>query len=237
MNPKNFEIPDCETCSVKNHSIFAVLQKDDLHEISFNKGCSFYKRGQAIFQEGSRPIGAFCINSGKVKVSKIGDEGREQIVRLSKKGDVVGYRALISGENYTASATALDDCVICQIPKSIFHEILRKNPELSLKVMQLLSHDLKESEKKMADLVQKPVRERLAQALLMLAEIYGYENDNKTLDVILSREDVANIAGTATETIIRLLSDFNKEKLIALTGKKIQLLDKNKLVRTANVFD
>ena len=236
LKPK-FKLPQCEQCDNRNHSIFCVLEEAEVSEVSLNKGASQYKKGERIFLEGNRPQSLFCINSGKVKVYKSGGAGKEQITRLAGPGDVIGYRAMISGENYSASAAALEDAVICEIPKPVFSDILKRSPELAMKLVNLLARDLRTAEQQMTALAQKPVRERLAEVLLSIKEAFGLEADGKTLAVTLSREDLGNMVGTATETLIRLLGELKLEKLIGLEGKKILLLNIPKLVQTANVFD
>lgn len=234
---KNPEYPDCKNCGKRHQSVFCNLNAEHLTELNINKNYNFIKKGQVIFSEGNRPLGLYCIYSGKVKISKSGEEGRDHIVRFAKNGDIIGYRAILSGENYTASAIALDDSEICFIPKDIFLGLVQSGSDLSIKIMKLLSKDLKTAESKMTELAQKPVRERIAEILLMLKEFYGFEKDNATLNVILSREDLANIVGTATETLIRLLSDYRQQKIIDLQGKKIKILNLSKLTNIANLID
>jgi CRP/FNR family transcriptional regulator len=234
---KKIEVPTCETCETRDCSIFKSLSSEDLESLSLNKAGNVYKKGQNVFFEGNRPSGLYCLNKGKVKVYKLGYGGKEQIVRIAKEGDILGYRALLSGENYTASATALEDAYICFVPKHIFFTIMNTNAELSMKMMHLLSHDLKSAENKIAEMAQKNVRERLAETLLMLKENYGFENDHGLITVALSREDLANLVGTATETIIRLLSEFKEEKMIDLTGRKIRIINQQALVKTAHLYD
>jgi CRP/FNR family transcriptional regulator len=166
----------------------------------------------------------------------MGDEGKEQIVRLAKSGDIVGYKALLSGDRYSATATALEDCNVCFIPREIFLVILQKDAALSFEMMKVLSDELKKAEEKITHLAQKPVRERVAETILFLKETYGLYADNH-VNVSLTREEIANLVGTATETAIRLLSEFNKDHIIELSGKKIKILDQNKLIKTANLFD
>jgi len=165
-----------------------------------------------------------------------GDEGKEQIVRMAKSGDIIGYKALLSGERYSATATAIEDSNICYIPKDIFLVILKKDAALSFEMMRLLSNELKRAEEKITHLAQKPVRERMAETILFLKETYGVDNENH-VNIMLSREEIANLVGTATETAIRLLSEFNKDHIIELSGKKIKILDNNKLTKTANLYD
>src|SRR5437667_8180145 len=159
------------------------------------------------------------------------------MVRLAKEGDVVGYRALISGEPYAASAAVLEDATICFVPKTTFLNLLRESASFNLQVMQLLCHDLERSEQRELSLARKPVKDRLAEALMMLREFYGLEEDGMTIKGSLTREDLANIVGTATETIIRLLSEFKDKKIIELDHKKIKILNQQALLRIVHVYD
>lgn len=229
--------PSCAQCASRGDSIFCALKNKELLEIDFEKGLNYYERNQKIFQEGTRPLGLYCIYNGKVKVYKSGFNGKEQIIRLAKEGDVLGYQSLISGENYIASAETLVESTLCFIPRSFFFGLLHKNEDLLLQVMQLLSHDLKMAENKVATLSQKPVRERVAETLLLLKETYGLEDDHTTLSVTLPREDLANITGTATETLIRILSEFRVHHIIELKGKKIMILDMEALLHAAALDD
>lgn len=231
------QVHDCQHCSKRFSSVFCKAEADSLSEISDNKVCSQYKKGQMIFNENGHPFGLFCINSGKIKISRNGDDGREIIVRLAKAGDIIGYKSLLSNQRYTASAVALDECSVCFIPKDLFIGVLKKDSSLSFELMSLMGTELRKAETKLAHLAQKPVRERVAETLLFIKETYGLEEDGSTLNVQLSRDEIANIVGTATESTIRLLSEFKKEGIIELVGKKIKLIDNAKLIRTANLQD
>jgi CRP/FNR family transcriptional regulator, polysaccharide utilization system transcription regulator len=228
MNGRH-KAPDCETCSSREHSVFSDMPSSELQIFSSGKGCNFYASGDVIFKEGSYPSGLFCVHKGKIKIFKYGSEGREQIIRFAKEGDILGYKSLITNEPYSASASALDDTVI--------FNSLQLSPHLSLKMLQLLTHELRTAETRMVDLAQKSVRERLAEALLILEETFGYEENTKILNVTLTREEIANIVGTATESIIRLLSEFKKDGVIELAGRKISVMNRRELVRTANIED
>ena len=236
MNKKQLQ-PKCQHCQARFKSVFCDLSEEDLNTLNLSKGCNTFKKGQVIFNEGSFAHGIFCMNSGKVKIAQAGDEGKEQIVRFAKDGDILGYQTLLSGDKYSCSATAIDDASICFIPKNTFFNLIAKNANLSMEIMKLLAHDLEKAEHKITDLAQKPVRERMAEALLFLKETYGYENDNATINVILSREEIANMVGTTRETATRLLSEFKDDNIVELVGKKIKILNHQKLVTTANVFD
>ena len=227
----------CATCGARHKSIFCHLELDELAAFDATKSCMSYKKGQVIFNEGGHPLGLFCVNDGKVKIEHTGQDGKEQIVRMAKGGDVLGYRALLSSERYNASAVALDDTDVCFIPKDSFFGVLKSNPNLSLEIIKMLSTELRKAEQSITDLAQKPVRERMAEALLFLKETYGFEGDEATINVVLSREDIANLVGTATETAIRLLSEFKKDGIVESAGKKIKIIDNEKLVKTANVYN
>jgi CRP/FNR family transcriptional regulator len=231
---KPFDHIHCAICPHRQGSIFCNTELDVLGEISNTKSCITYKKGETIFHEGGHGFGLYCINSGKIKLSITGEEGKEQIVRMAKVGDVLGYRAVISNERYGATAVALEDSNVCFIPKEQFLQAIKTDGNLGFETMKLLSHQLREAEQKLTHLAQKPVRERLAESLLFLKETYGYEEGTQCISVQLSREDIANLVGTATETAIRILSEMNRDHIIDLNGKKITILDERELNRIAN---
>ena len=237
--PKNKqkEVPPCDKCESSVNSIFCVLNKLELSALSESKSHISYKKGQIIFYEGNYPHGLYCMYSGKVKIHKLGHDGKEQILRLAKKGNVIGYRALLSEDNYHASATAIEDSLICFFPKATYQNQIIANPSLSIQIIKLLSSDLKNAEQKAVNMVQKQVRERIAETILMLKEFFGLEPDNLTINTVLTRESIGNIAGTTTETAIRVLSEFHKSKVVNLIGKKIKILNNKELVKIANLSD
>lgn len=234
---KQKEVPPCDKCESVHNSLFCVLSKGELSDISENKSHVFYKKGQMIFHEGSHPQGLYCIYTGKVKVHKLGHDGKDQILRLAKKSDVIGYRALLSEDNYHASATAIEDSLICFFPKAVYQNQIITNPALSMQIIKLLSSDLKSAEQKAVNMVQKQVKERIAETILMLKEFFGLESDNATINTVFTRESIGNIAGTTTETAIRVLSELQKNNIVDLIGKKIKILDNKELIKIANLFD
>ncbi|RMI06833.1 MAG: Crp/Fnr family transcriptional regulator [Calditrichaeota bacterium] len=235
--PNKIDLPGCESCPSRHESIFRDLSDQALNALETGKGCRFYKKGQFIFLEGNHPHALFCLHKGKVKVFKTAENGREQIVRLAAPGDILGYRSLISGQPYRASAAALEDSLICSIPKDTIFQMIEKNTELAMRLMQYVCTELGAAEARMMSMAQKPVRERLAEVLLLLKEKFGLNEDGQTLDVELTREDLADIVGTATETVIRLLSELKNEGLVNLKGRRIQLVDTPGLIRVANLYD
>lgn len=228
---------NCRECKARTASIFCEITPEQIEMVSHFKTVTVYKKKSLIFNEGSHPHGIYTVNSGKVKVYQLTETGKEQIVRLAREGDVLGYRALITGETYSCSAVAIEDSQICFIPKSVFADMIGSNRSITQNLLRLLSGDLKRAENKIATLVDKPVRERLAEALLFLKETYGLEPDNTTLNIILTREEIANIVGTTKETAIRLLSDLRDEEVIAFSGKKIVLNNISRLSSIANLSD
>ncbi|OQX78101.1 MAG: hypothetical protein B6D61_06180 [Bacteroidetes bacterium 4484_249] len=221
--------PFCTKCEARKDSCFYMLQNGDLDFLNSNKVSTFYKKGQTIFYAGRTPTGIYCLLNGKIKLSKLGFDGKEQIVRFVLPGQLLGIRALIAKRSYTAFATTLEDSTVCFIDKESFFKITNKYPAITGCLLSTLSQLLQEAEDKMTSMAQKHVRERLAENLLFLNNIYkpvDIKNSvETTASIILPREDLANIVGTATETVIRLLSDFKNEKLISIEGRKIILKD------------
>jgi CRP/FNR family transcriptional regulator, polysaccharide utilization system transcription regulator len=184
--------------------------------------------------EGSKPSGVYCMHKGKVKFTRLGSEGRDHIIRLGSTGDLLGYRSVLANESLSASIVALEDTQVCFIPKSLLFSFINKNVGFSLSLMQQACHDLGESGRMITNLAQKNVRQRLAEVLLILSAKFG-ENEEGFLDIHLSREEYANMVGTATETLIRLLSDFKQEGLIETSVKKVKILNSSKLANIAQI--
>lgn len=228
---------DCRECPNCKISVFSDLQESEMDTLNYEKSIVQLNKGQVLFLQDTKPHGLYCIKKGKVKVYRRGSEGKEQIVRLASDADIVGYRALISDENYQCGAAALEETVLCYVPKQVVLKMMDENVSVSKKMIKLLSEDLKNAEVRMSDLAQKPVRERVAETLLMLKKKYGVDADGYTLNVILSREELANLVGTATESLIRILSDFKKEGFIELEQKKIKIVDEDHLYTTAHLYD
>lgn len=228
---------NCSFCDARVLSVFKNLKGTQLEQMNHHKSCVHFKKGQSIFNESSVPFGLFCVNQGRIKLTTSGIDGKEQILRLSKAGDILGYRALLSEECYHSTAIALEDSSVCFLPKEILFSLLENNNLLGFELMKLLSNDLKVAEQQIVSLSQKNVRERIAEALLFLKATYGLLEDQQTIAVSLSREELANFVGTATESVIRFLSEFKTDGIIQLEGKKIKIINLPKLLKTANVED
>lgn len=212
----------CESCIVKEFNSLKALTRDELMRISSCKTGKIYKKGQSIFEEGEMLNGVYCVRDGVCKLSKLSENGKDQVVKLVVKGGLLGKRSLVSNETTNLSAVALSDMEMCFIPKAEIMSDLQKNPNFTLDVLQKMATDLKTSERTLVDMAQKPVRQRMAETLLYVLENFGTDDDGY-LSIIISREDYASIVGTATESAIRILSQFKKEGFISTSGKKIKI--------------
>jgi CRP-like cAMP-binding protein len=223
----------CEQCIVREFSSLKALNKDELIKLSDCKTSRIIKKGENIFEEGENVNGIFCIKDGICKLTKLSPNGKDHIVKLVSKGELLGQRSMISDEPANLSAVALEDMQVCFIPKTEILGFFDENNQFSMNVMKTICGDLRLADDHMVNMAQKSVKERLAETLIHLHETFG-TNTDKTLKVQLSREELASMIGTATESCIRLLSDFNKLGLIELVGKKIVLKDINKLKKIAD---
>ncbi len=214
---------------------FAFANKLKLKEIFEN---DFYKQGQILFNEGSLPRGLYFVQSGKIKLFKHGSDGKEKIIRIAKPGDFIGYRGLLANARYNLSASVIEDAMVTFIPKEDFLRLFKENGDVALYFTTLLSHALTAAEQDIVDLAYKPVRGRLAEALLQLNQVFdNQEAEAKKQGIRLSREDLANMIGTAKETVIRLLSEFKTENLIHIKGRTINVVDQNGLLRINNLYN
>ena len=220
----------CEQCVVRQFSSLKALNKDELLRMAECKTSYTIKKGEPIFEEGEGTNGIYCIKDGVCKLSKLSDNGKDQIVKLVKPGELLGQRSMISDEPANLSAVALEDMEVCFIPRSEVMQFFTQNNQFSMNVMRTICDDLKGADDHMVNMAQKTVRQRLAETLIYLEDTFG-KNEDGTLHIQLSREELAGMIGTATESCIRLLSELNKSEYIELIGKKIKLLDKNKLKR------
>ena len=223
----------CEQCIVREFSSLKTLTKEELLTLSDCKTSHIIKKGDAIFEEGENVNGIYCIKDGICKLTKLSANGKDHIVKLVTRGELLGQRSMISDEPVNLSAIALEDMQVCFIPKTEVMGYFDKNNQFSLSVMKSICGDLKDADDHLVNLAQKTVKERLAETLLYLHDTFGKKEDN-SLKVVLSRDELASMIGTATESCIRLLSDFNKLGLIELNGKKIVLKDINALKKLAD---
>lgn len=222
----------CEHCIVREFSSLKALNKEELLKIASCKSTYTIKKGEPIFEEGETINGVYCIKEGFCKLSKLSTNGKDQIVKLVKAGELLGQRSMVSDEPANLTAIAIEDMEVCFIPKSEILGFFNTNNQFSLSLMKSVCGDLKDSDMHVVSMAQKTVKNRLAETLLYLQDNFGTNPDN-TLRVQLSREELAGMIGTATESCIRILSEFNKNGTIELIGKKIAIKDLNQLKKIA----
>ncbi len=209
--------------------LYSVLNDSDKKFLLENHSVKNYRKGEQIYVEGEKPKGLLCLGEGKVKVYKAGIGGREQIVRMVAAPGFLGYRALFAEEMHIASAVAIEECTIFFIPKEVIFKLIASNKKVCMNILKSFATELGFTRDRTVSLTQKHIRGRLAESLLYLLEIYGYEQDGQTLSVHLSREDIANFSNMTTSNAIRTLSTFVNEKVIAVDGRSIKILDDIKL--------
>ncbi len=225
----------CENCIIRQFNSLRAMSKEELKKVSDSKTTKTVKKGEPIFEEGDKLNGVYCVRNGVSKLSKLSANGKDQIVKLASKGEVLGQRSVISQESTNLSAIAVDDMEVCFIPKESINNTLQKNPNFTLEVLRHMAHDLKEADDVIVNISQKTVKQRMAEAFLYLKNNFGEDADG-FLALTLSREDISNVVGTATESAIRIISEFKKKGLIYTSGKKIGIKDERKLLEMVEGF-
>lgn len=236
MKQQEATIPFCDKCAMDNGALFRHLTRDEADIVNFEKEFRQFKRGQILYNEGGRISGFYCIHKGIIKVFKTGLDGKEQIIRFAKPGDIIAYRSVLSNEPACTSAKVIEDSQVCFIPSEILIRLVKTNSSFAHELLKLACHELGEANAFITDIAQKTVRERLAEILLLLVHDFGLDPQNY-LQISLTREELANIVGTATESVIRLLSEFKSDKLVELNGRKIRILNRRGLEKISNVFN
>lgn len=219
---------NCNQCIIKRFNALKTLTHDELDMFSDHKTSLLIKKGENLMTEGNAINGLYCIREGKCKMTKLNTNGKEQIIKFIKGGDILGQRSILSDEPVGLNVTALEDMYVCFIPKGDILDTIRDNSQFSMNLMKNVSHQLNEANTLISQMAQKPVKDRLAETLLNLENIFGVDNEG-CIDVILTREEIANTIGTATESAIRLLSNLKKDSVIDLIGKKIKITNKSAL--------
>lgn len=206
--------------------IWALLTNEEKRKLIDNFTIHHYKKNQIIYAEKEDPEYLWALIDGKVKKYKDGVGGRVQILRLVNPGQYFGYRAFFAGEPYVSSAATIEPSTLGTLPMSLVEEMISKNNRLAMFFIHELSRNLGNSDTKIVNLTQKHIRGRLAEALIVLLDTYGYEEDNNmTLKIYMAREDLANLSNMTTSNAIRTLSNFVTEKIIVVDGRKIKILN------------
>lgn len=227
--------PTEEECDLSGFLLFKKLTEQEFAQLNYDKTCSLYKKGSIIYREGSRLTGFYCVTRGIVKIFKTGIDGKEQIISFAKKGDIIAYRSLLSHELACTTAKVIDEAVLSHIPLQTLLYLIQNNWQFSLHMLQIVCKELRVANDYITDVAQKTVRERLAEVLLLLKDEFDLDNNN-TLKISLTREELANMVGTATESVIRLLSEFKQDRLIDLQGRKIKFINVAGLTKVANLM-
>lgn len=225
----------CENCIVRQFNALRAMSKEELKKVSDSKVTKKIKKGEALFEEGDKLNGVYCVRNGISKLSKLSENGKDQIVKLATKGEVIGQRSVIAEECANLSATAVEDMEVCFIPKDSITNTLQNNPNFTLEVLRHMAHDLREADDVIVNMSQKTVKQRIAEAFLYLRNNFGEDHEG-FLSLTLSREDIANVVGTATESAIRIISEFKKKGLIHTSGKRIGIKDEKKLKELVEGF-
>ena len=216
-----------------NELLHLAGKKASLQSFIEGRNLDKYKKKQLIYTEGNHPVRIFYIQKGKVKVFVTNDDGKELVVALYGEGDFFGYTALLEGTTYKDNAAAIEDAEIAIIPKHDFEELMYANGEIAQKFIKLLAKDVADKEQQLLNIAYNSLRKKVADALISLKDKYGAEEEN-AFTINISRENLAAVAGTATESLIRTLSDFKNEKLIDIKDGSISIKDSNKLRRMLN---
>lgn len=228
-NTSDISIPDYIT------DMWEPLNAEQREFLSSNFTIQNYKKNEIIYCEEETPTHLMCLLSGKVKIFKDGVGGRSQIIRMIKSVEYFGYRAYFAKENYLTAAAAVEPSSICLIPMSIIMTLVSQNNRIAMFFIRQLSIDLGIADERTVNLTQKHIRGRLAESLLFLRDSYGLEEDDSTLSIYLSREDLANLSNMTTSNAIRTLSNFANERLITIDGRKIKIIDVEKLKKISKI--
>lgn len=205
--------------------IWAILDNEQKRLITDNFHILTYKKNQVIYQEGDEPEFLYTLLKGKIKKYKDGVGGRQQIIRLLRPVQQFGYRAYFAGTPYVSSAAAFEASVIGSLPLKIVDQLIDNSNEVARYFISELARNLGNSDTRIVNLTQKHIRGRLAEALILLREHYGYEDDGITLRIYMGREDLANLSNMTTSNAIRTLTAFVNENIIIVDGRKIKILD------------
>ncbi len=216
-----------------NQLLYASSSEDVLKSLTEQRSINHYKKKQVIYAEGNHPLQLFYVIKGKVKTYKTNEDGKDLVTELYTAGDFLGHVSLLQGGLYKETAEAMDDCELAIIPKKEFEDLLNNNREVAQKFIGLLAKNIAEKENQLLNMAYNSLRKKVADALVALKRKYQSPGSD-TFSIDISRENLATIAGTATESLIRTLSDFKSEKLIDIKEGHITLINEKKLESMIN---
>lgn len=206
--------------------IWTILTGDEKRMITDNFTLYHFKKNQIIYAEREHPEYLWCLLKGKAKLYKDGVGGRQQILRLISPVQYFGYRAYFAGEDYVHTASAMEASVVGAFPLEVVKNLIDRNRDVAWFFIHELSRNLGSADTRTVNLTQKHIRGRLAEALMVLIEHYGFEDDGMTLRVYMAREDLANLSNMTTSNAIRTLTAFVNEKILIVDGRQIKITDK-----------
>lgn len=225
----------CVHCQVRKLFLFSALTKDELELLNIDRNTVNYQAGDMIYKEGSPPQGLLCLSKGKVKIEKENLNGGTQIIALRDRSEFIGFADLLSQSHYTSSAIALEDCTVCLIPLQSFMQVLKSNYTLAFKTIEYLAMELLRANERTADLTQKHMRARLADAILYTHEKYQSEGSDLNLRVMLKRSELAALSNMTTANAIRTLTEFSKDNLVELDGRQITIKNLKELRKISSM--
>jgi CRP-like cAMP-binding protein len=233
-NEMKMHSPTCQTCDLRKNNLFSVLDKEQIQRLDQVKSVREYQRGDVIFYENTPSFAIYCVCSGWVKLFKVGSRAERQVIRLLGPGDVIGHRALLADESYSATSEVIETSVICTIPKDPFKSMLLESPQLSLKVMGRLAQELRTSEEQLLILSQKSVQQRAARMLLLLRKKSPHRDDECVdLRIPLRRNEMAQMIGTTPESLSRTLRLLAERGILRVARIDLCILDAAALERIA----
>lgn len=210
-------------------AIWSILSPEQKRAITDNFQVHHFKKNQIIYAEREEPERLWCLLKGKAKLYKDGVGGRQQILRLIRPVQYFGYRAYFAEQPYVSSAATIEPSTLGSVPMEVVKELIDANPSVAWFFIHELSRNLGDSDTRIVNLTQKHLRGRLAEALIALKEHYGYEADDTTLRIYMSRDDLANLSNMTTSNAIRTLTSFVNEHLVAVDGRNVKIIDENAL--------
>jgi CRP/FNR family transcriptional regulator len=210
------------TCNLSNCFLCSSCIPEWKEAIAVNKKTLKFKKGRKIFSEGDKVKGIFFLYSGSVKVHKLWMDNKEIILRFAAQGDILGHRGLGGDDLYPISATALEDTSVCFITNQFLEASLKTNHELTYKLMHFYATELQKAEKRMRDLAHMEVKGRIADALLQIASLYGFNHD-KFIAASITRQDISSYAGTTYETVFKFFNELTNNNIISTSGKSIKI--------------
>lgn len=229
---------NCIVCPARHLGVFQSLEPELARLLNSSKRTFNFNKGQVIFYEDHPVFGIYCVNSGKIKIYRTTSDGKRKILRISGPGELIGHWSLFADKSYSCTAEAMEEATVCFIDRQVLYSLISESKDVSWQIIKQLARELVRTDEHITDIAHLSVRERLAGMLLFLKDRYGEDNDEGvTLNLPLSREDLADLIGTSTETAVRNLSELREEGIIKSDKRQIVILSAERLSRIAGPRD